>query len=654
MYFYSKGVPKQTCWAACYSNVFATNCSCQVQHLPPQPAMSLGSDRDFMRSKRYQGSFLPNKVGFRNFSGFRNSDSETLSLDSETLSLDSETFASDSKTFSPDSETLSSETFSLDSETLFVGFRNFFRRIQKLFSSDSESLFVGFRNCFRRIQKLFSSDSETLVVGFRNSFRPMLSMITTFLLSKISPPSPWQPNPCFQWLLHSFHQNLTPPLGNPCFQWFRFKYYIPFIKIFTFLLSRFPSPSGNPTHAVNDYYIPFIKIWPNPLATHAFNDSGSSTTFLLSRFLHFFYQHFPFPLGNPTHAVNDYYIPFIKISPLPLATQPTLSMITTFLLSKFDPPPPLGNPCFQWFRFKYYIPLSRFLHLFYQHFPSPPLATQPMLSMITTFLLSKFPLPWQPNPCFQWLLHFFYQNLTPPPLATHAFNDSGSSITFLLSRFLHSFYQDFPLPPLATQPMLSMITTFILSKFPPPLGNPTHALNDSCSSTTFLSSRFLHSFYQDFPPPPLATQPMLSMITTFLLSKFLPPLGNQTHAFNDYYIPFIKIPPPPLGNPCFQWFMCKYYIPLIKIFTFLWSKFDPPPPWQPMLSMILVQVLHSFYQDFYIPFINISSPPLATQPMLLMITTFLLSKFRSPPWQPNPCFQWLLHSFYQNSPPPLG
>ena len=201
------------------------------------------------------------------------------------------------------------------------------------------------------------------------------------------------------------------------------------------------------------------------------------------------------PLGNPTHAFNDYYIPFIKISPS-LATQPVLPVIITFLLSKFD----------------------------------------------------------------------------PPPLATHAFNDSGSSITFLLSRFLHSFYQDFPLPPLATQPMLSMITTFILSKFPPPLGNPTHALNDSCSSTTFLSSRFLHSFYQDFPPPPLATQPMLSMITTFLLSKFLPPLGNQTHAFNDYYIPFIKI---------------------------------PPPPWQPMLSMIHVQVLHSSYQDFYIPLIKI-------------------------------------------------
>ena len=38
------------------------------------------------------------------------------------------------------------------------------------------------------------------------------------------------------------------------------------------------------------YNIPFINVFPPPLATHAFNDSGSSTTFLLSMFP---------PLGNP-------------------------------------------------------------------------------------------------------------------------------------------------------------------------------------------------------------------------------------------------------------------------------------------------------------------------------------------------------------------
>ena len=39
------------------------------------------------------------------------------------------------------------------------------------------------------------------------------------------------------------------------------------------------------------------------------------------------------------------------------------------------------------------------------------------------------------------LQHSFYQFFSPPPLATHAFNDSGSSTTFLLSMFP---------PPLAT------------------------------------------------------------------------------------------------------------------------------------------------------------------------------------------------------------
>ena len=390
----------------------------------------------------------------------------------------------------------------------FVGFRNSVRRIQKLFSSDSETFFLGFRIFVRRIQKLFSSDSETFFVGFRNSFRRIQKLFS----------------------IHAFND-----------------YYIPFIKNFPpFPLATQPMLSMITTFLSS-------KFDPPPLATHAFNDSGSSITFLLSRFLHSFYQDFPLP---------------------PLATQPMLSMITTFLLSKFDPTP--WQPMLSMIQ-------VQVLHFFYQDFyisfinisPSP-LATQPMLSMITTFLLSKFlPPPWQPmlsmiqvqilhsfikiftfilstfpvaplgnpthafndyyipsikispslatQPVLPVIITFLLSKFDPPPLATHAFNDSGSSITFLLSRFLHSFYQDFPLPPLATQPMLSMITTFILSKFPPPLGNPTHALNDSCSSTTFLSSRFLHSFYQDFPPPPLATQPMLSMITTFLLSKFLPP-----------------------------------------------------------------------------------------------------------------------------------
>ena len=35
-----------------------------------------------------------------------------------------------------------------------------------------------------------------------------------------------------------------------------------------------------------------------------------------------------------------------------------------------------------------------------------------------------------------------------------------------------------------------------------------------------------------------------------------------------------------------------------QLTTFLLSIFPPPPPWQPMLLMIQVQVRHSFYQCF--------------------------------------------------------
>ena len=65
-----------------------------------------------------------------------------------------------------------------------------------------------------------------------------------------------------------------------------------------------------------------------------------------------------------------------------------------------------------------------------------------------------------------------------------------------------------------------------------------------------------------------------------------------------------------------------------------------------MLSMIQVQVQHSFYPQQL--FIIISPPP--CQPMLSS-TTFLLLNF-SPPLG-SPCFQ-LQHSFYQNIPPPLA
>ena len=118
-----------------------------------------------------------------------------------------------------------------------------------------------------------------------------------------------------------------------------------------------------------------------------------------------------------------------------------------------------------------------------------------------TFLLSKFYHPSPGSPCFQvqhsfHQKHSFYPKFSPPLLAAHAFNDSG--------------YQGSS----ATLPDLSVKnpTNFcIISRFEGFMVYgflPTHAFNDSGSSTTCLLSK------------------------TFLLSKF----------------------PPPLGSPCFQWF----------------------------------------------------------------------------------------------------
>ena len=493
---------------------------------------------------------------------------------------------------------------------------------------------------------------------------------------------PWQPMLCDPTWQHSFYQifpplalsmiqvqvqhsfyQFFPPLGNPCFATLTDN--IPFIKIpppppwanhalrpylTTFLLSNFPPPwqpmlsmiqvqvqhsfyqkfppLGKPCFATLPDNIPFIKFSP-PLATHAFNDSTSSTTFLLSKF-------------RPPHTP-------------PLATRALRPYLTTFLLSNVPPPwqpmlcdptwqhsPPLGNPCFQWFKFKYNIPFIKFFpplgnpcfatlpdnvpfikfpppwqpmlsmievqvqHSFYQNFPpflgKPCFATlpdnipfikfsppwQPMLSMIQVQVQHSFyqnfppPPPWQTMLCDPTWQHSFYQIF--PPLATHAFNDSSSSTTFPLSKFRPPPLGD----PCALRPYL---TTFFLSNFPPPwqpmLCDPTwqhsppsltHAFNDSSSSTTFLLSKI-------FPPlgkpcfatlpdnipfinffPPLATHAFndSSSSTTFLLSKFPPPLA--THALRPY------------------------------LTTFLLSNF--PAPWQPMLSMIQLQVQHSFYQNF--------------------------------------------------------
>ena len=220
----------------------------------------------------------------------------------------------------------------------------------------------------------------------------MLSMIQVQVQHSFYQNFPPLGNPCFATLPDNipFIKFSTPP-GNPCFQLFKFKYNIPLIKILP------PPPLGNPCFATLPDNIPFIK-FSTPLATHAFNDSSSSTTFLLSKFCPpplatgalrpylttFLYQIFP-PLGNPCFATLPDNIP------PPLATHAfnDSSSSTTFLLSKFSFP--LGNPCFATLPDN--IPFIKF---------SPPLATHAFddSSSSTTFLLSKFsPYPGQTMLC---------------------------------------------------------------------------------------------------------------------------------------------------------------------------------------------------------------------------------------------------------------
>ena len=316
---------------------------------------------------------------------------------------------------------------------------------------------------------------------------------------------------------HSFY-HISSPLGNPCFQWFKFKYNIPFINFF-------PPPLGNPCFATLPDNIPFIKFSP-PLTTHAFNDSSSSTTSLLSIFSP--------PPWQPMLCDPTWQHSFYQIFPPPW--QPMLSMIRVQVqhsFYQFFPPPPwqpmlcdptwqhsppLGNPCFQWFKFKYNIPF-----------------------------IKNFPPPWQPMLCDPTWQHSFYQ-ISPPPLGNPCFQ---------WFRFQYNIpFIKFSPPPLGNPCFATLPDNIPFIKFSPPLA--THAFNDSSSSTTFL--------FIIFPPPPLATHALRPYLTTFLLSNF-----------------------PPLGNPCFQWFKFKYNIPFINFF--------PPPPWQPMLCDPTWQ--HSFYQIFH-------------------------------------------------------
>ena len=214
-------------------------------------------------------------------------------------------------------------------------------------------------------------------------------------------------------------------------------------------------------------------------------------------------------------------------------------------------------------------------HSFYQIF-SHPLGKPCFTTLPDNIPFYQISPPWQPmlSMIQVQVQHSFYQIFPPPPLATHALRPYLT--TFLLSNFL---------PP-PWQPMLSMIKVQVqhsfLSNFFPPLGNP-------CFATLPDNIPFIK-----FSPSPLATFNDSSSSTTFLLSNF-PPLPLATHALRPYLTTFLLSNFPLLGNPCFQWFKFKYNIPFIKFFpfalfrgysgsstTFLLSNF-PPPPWQPML-----------------------------------------------------------------------
>ena len=228
-------------------------------------------------------------------------------------------------------------------------FRNYSRRIQKLFSTDSETIspdsetiFDRFRNYFRpiqklrsrnyfrRIQKLFSKDSETIYFDrFRNYFRP---------IQKLRFRNYFRPIQKLRF------RNYFRRIQKIFFDRFRHYDWHPMLSSILFLsILRPPSPSS---------WQPRLSMISPPLAflaTHAFND--------------FFKSIFSAP---------------------PPSWQPMLSMI--FLLSKISPPPCLGNPCFQCFKW----------FSFYQIFFHWNSSCQPMLFFPpSTRLLG--------NPCFQWL-----------------------------------------------------------------------------------------------------------------------------------------------------------------------------------------------------------------------------------------------------------
>ena len=335
---------------------------------------------------------------------------------------------------------------------------------------------------------------------------------------------------------HYFYQNVPRPLGNPCFQWFRSKYNIVFIKNIPFIkilppLGRLcfqaqhsfhqkhsvyqhsPPPRWQPMLSSTTFLYQKHSICQNftppSLAAHAFKyNIPVSKTFHLSKF-------YPPLLGSPCLQVQHSFIkniPFIKTFPPPPSWQPMLSMRSSATLPD---PSPVGSPCFK-VQHSFYQK-----HSFYPKFTSPPLAAHAFKYNIpfikNTPFIKNFP-ALLGSPCFQWFrlpgvicdptwpksrgqpmlssTTFLLSKISPPFLAAHAFNDSsyqGSSATLpdLSVKNPPGFYT------------ISRFEGFMVYGF-----LPTHAFNDSGSSTTLLLSK---TFLLSKISPP-SWQPMLSMI----------------------------------------------------------------------------------------------------------------------------------------------
>ena len=247
----------------------------------------------------------------------------------------------------------------------------------------------------------------------------------------------------------------------------------------------------------------------------------SSTTFLLSKtfLLSIIYP----PLWQPMLSSTTFLSSKIFLFP---SWQPMLSMIQD---TKGHLRPYLTQVPWAAHAFKYNIPFIKSIP-FIQNLPSPlgSPCFQVQHSFVKNIPFIKILPPPFGSPCFQvqhsfYQKHSFYQNF-PPLLAAHAFNDSGyqgSSATLPdLSVKNHSGFDT-----------ISRFEGFMVYGF-----LPTRAFNDSGSSTTFLLSKnsapllAAHAFNDSGYQGSSATLPDLSPVGSPCFQVQEQPATSQHHA----------------------------------------------------------------------------------------------------------------------------